>query len=633
MAEATQNNAQARPRDEQGRFVAYKTETLLNKNFDKFSTILTSVDRHMATMSSISQTILTNMSEDAERRKTQDQLDSVKRGNTSDSLDQLSQTLESLMEQIDHYGGFGGGSKGGGGGSSGGSDDPNHASQAFWGSILGSASAAFSKGNILKFGLAVAAAPFINRFVNDFITKSAENLGMSPDLAATFGESAGLASAAGMIGRTFGRRMGFISAAGAAAFGLGDEIADAMGLQPDQIIKAFGFEIQAQNLLGGVAAALSTAAATAISSPGVWKSAASAGVNALSFGAKMGGIGLLAAGGIYALYEAYGDDAKSILEEYGVGKRTAGFIVDGISYASMGAALGSKFGAPGIIAGALIGLSVGLAKGIFQWIKDRRAAWDEKVKQETEKYMDEQTQLAIDNPDQAGEIGAAALSRGSMMPTPEPMTQTEEEYRKQEAQDRDFSASVVAEAEAKKTKMTDSVEIGKVIQSLILSNDRIGASAQKIADAEDGQQKAQALAAFINELKGVSMLSHLSNQELVDAIMMATDGTDSNSIRRETAWSEMAKRVGYREADEFMNKFGNTISAATPPADQGTSNKIDAINESAATSAAAAVVLNQPVNNISVNNGGNKSTSTNTTNMVTAPGSGSSTVNSGVSAY
>ncbi|MGC8015868.1 hypothetical protein ACP3V9_24095, partial [Salmonella enterica] len=92
-----------------------------------------------------------------------------------------------------------------------------------------------------------------------------------------------------MIGRTFGRGMGFISAAGAAAFGLGDEIADAMGLQQDQIIKAFGFEIQAQNLLGGVAAAISTAAAAAISSPGVWKSAASASVNALSFGAKMGG--------------------------------------------------------------------------------------------------------------------------------------------------------------------------------------------------------------------------------------------------------------------------------------------------------------------------------------------------------
>ena len=359
MAEATQNNAQARPRDEQGRFVAYKTETLLNKNFDKFSTILTSVDRHMATMSSISQTILTNMSEDAERRKTQDQLDSVKNTNMSNTMDSLTDVLQKLTDAVNS---LGGGSKGGGGGSSGGSDDPNHASQAFWGSILGSASAAFSKGNILKFGLAAAAAPFINRFVNDFITKSAENLGMSPDLVATFGESAGLASAAGVIGLTFGRRMGFISAAGAAAFGLGDEIADAMGLQPDQIIKAFGFEIQAQNLLGGVAAALSTAAATAISSPGVWKSAASAGVNALSFGAKMGGIGLLAAGGIYALYEAYGDDAKSILEEYGVGKRTAGFIVDGISYASMGAALGSKFGAPGIIAGALIGLSVGWVK-------------------------------------------------------------------------------------------------------------------------------------------------------------------------------------------------------------------------------------------------------------------------------
>lgn len=627
MVEATQTSAQARPRDEQGRFVAYKTETLLTKNFDKFSAVLSSVDRHVSSISSMGQTILNSMSEEAERRKTQAQLDSVKMGQNSDAMDSLIKAIKQLDDSV---------SSASGGKSGGGSDSVNPdkvSSNAFWGSILGAASGALTKSSIAKFGLAAAAAPFINRFVNDFITKSAENLGVSPGLAATFGESAGLASAGALIGRAFGKRMGFITATGAAAFGLGDEIAAAMGIDPESTITAFGQTIEAQNLIGGVAAGMATAASVAMSSPGVWKTAATAGVTALQFAGKFGLIGMAAAAGIYGLYSEYGDDAKAILEEYGLGKRTSEFVVDGISYASMGAALGSRFGAPGIIAGALIGLSVGLAKALFNWIKDRRVKMEEDIKKESENWMNTQEDI-IDygTPEEAGAAAHSVMNQGSLKPSPHDQTLTEEQKEKRVQQQAKAGAVVVQEATMKKNLTV--VELADAITGAIASDPSIRAAGEKIGEAQrnrDGHALRASMVNFVNTLRKENIFANASIPDLFDAISMATDRTQSGAVLTQTPWSESFRMVPGREAEDFMKMFGP--SAASQPADEGTLNKVSAIDEAQMKGSGGGAYIDARTTNTSVVGGQNSSTSVNTSNIIGSPSSIASGVAANVAAF
>lgn len=321
---------------------------VMAKNFGKFADILSSIDRNIEAMHHVSQNAIKDQLEQEERKRTQDQLDQLERDRRDRAERDTGATESGLNKTGSAIASFGHG--------------------LFAGAMV-------FKDGMLGAGLAALISPIVGKFVMDFTEQSLKNLGVDNDLAKSFGDSAGLASVGGLVGRAFGKKWGLVGAAAGAAFTFGDEVLDAAGIDKDQLINVLGFEIKASNMVGGVMSAVAGGASFALQNPAVWKAGGNAALTSMQFLGSMGLLRAGVAGGIAMMYLAYGDEAVAWLQENaGMSEGGAQFTTDAGSFITMGAFLGSQFGPVGMIVGALAGLALSVGKGIYDWLERKEEA-------------------------------------------------------------------------------------------------------------------------------------------------------------------------------------------------------------------------------------------------------------------
>lgn len=226
----------------------------------------------------------------------------------------------------------------------------------------------FSKGTLLLL------APLIGDFLGDFVGQSLKNVGFDGEIAGLATDTVSRTATAGAFGLALSRRLLVPGLLFGLSSSLGDNLLDAMGYSEEQMqeeIDLFGFKMANEDLAGagiGIAAGASYL---------LFRS------NLLSTMSKMK---LGAAAVVPALFLAYGDEAKQyITDNTNIPEDFVTRTVDIVGYAASGASMLGMFGPKGLVIGAALGLAVGIGVSLFDWITDRKAKSQEKIKEDLEK--------------------------------------------------------------------------------------------------------------------------------------------------------------------------------------------------------------------------------------------------------
>ena len=567
------------PRDSRGRFIPYKTETILERKFDKFSEVLSSVDNYVSKIFAINESQLKSMEEENERRRSQEEFDKLKRN------EETKVTGETTKKNK-----FGPAAS---------KKDDVKDSDAFWGALFGGLSASLTKSTLVRGGLFLAAAPFINKFVTDYIAETSKIIGFGEDTAKTFGDSAGLAAATGLIGAAFGKRLGFIGAAGGAAYGLKDEVAAAMGLDEDQMIEAFGMQMKADNVIGGIMAAMTGASAYVLTKGSFWKGAANLAMKSPLMAVARGFVPTAIASGVFMLHKAYGDDVKDYLEGVGANKFTADIVVDGVSYATMGAAIGSLVPGIGTMIGALIGLGIGVLSSVTNWLRAKR---DENLENTISKYSDALSNWDNLTDDDKNRL-QAEMDRDLQLSFANDLSQNESFKGVQS------KLGTQAVSEATMQSNGDWYSLQNVIKPMIRNKD--GSFTEDynnlMMEAADfkttPERRIEILGEVIRKLKSSnSALANANNDELLTALL---------SVDNLPILPDVANTINNPEQKAQVFSF-------TPSSNSSSISdaKIERVEKEVAKRDAANVIVSAPVNNnnVSIINGGSNISSS-TSNM------------------
>lgn len=251
---------------------------------------------------------------------------------------------------------------------------------------LGGATAGISAGLMaalkkpIRTALIGVLAPAVGTLIGNFAEDGLKELGMEEGLAKQFGEAAEFAGLAGMLGLAFGKKLGLVAAAGGAAASFGDDVLNALGIDKDSMIKAFGVEMKAETAAQSVMGALGSGVTAAVMSPAFrssitnfFKDSVDADGNPLSrFPRRRALIGGTIALSVLGAYLSYGEEAGEWLEKQGLPPGFADTTVDAVGLAATGASLGMMFGPYGAIVGATLGFAVGLGKNVLDWMKGVR---------------------------------------------------------------------------------------------------------------------------------------------------------------------------------------------------------------------------------------------------------------------
>lgn len=486
---------------------------------------------------------------------------------------------------------------------------------------LGAGLAAFG-GKALMVGLVAGVAPFVGQFVHDFVEQSLINFEFTPEVASSFGDAAGLASLGGILGLAFGKRFGLIAGAAGAAYTFGDEVLDYLGIDPKSMVSVFGQEFQAQNVMGGVMSAMIGIAGFALTSPGMWTRMAGLATASTSFVLSLLKTRLGVASAIGTLYMMYGDQASAWLQEFGLSEGESNLIVDGVSFATMGAFLGSKFGPVGLIVGGLAGLALGIGKGIFDWVqKEKQQRIDEVINSAKEALdgaggHDKAAEALEKDPNNSAAAASSSSIQDELVKNGADPTSLSEEDKSLIEEGKKLDKAVVTGLTLKGIENTD--DAAKLISSAVISDSDVAAAADLLRQygpwGQNGDENY--LTPFIETLmRKYPQLGRLSEDEFLEALGKTNAYIlDNNSISGAgyaINWGPVFPTKGDFAGDAVLEGY-NSVKKMNLDVNEGLSPKTNDVVDAGEQKQSNTnnVVVNAPTNNTSVVHGGTNAAAT-----------------------